>query len=126
MVAGSLLECSIHAEMEKYQFPDSATCFPGDHPFGDFVCLFVCPPTCRLGRPSLSGPCLWVLEPPSTKSVQLVHHFLCAGVISFMTGTWFMVFFYLEHMGSGGHVGEEILTRPTQRRSWGPGLVLVL
>lgn len=61
MAAGSLLECSIHAELEKYQFPNSAACFPGDHPFGDFLFVLHSPhPPRLLGRPSLPAPCLWV------------------------------------------------------------------
>lgn len=64
------------------------------------IFLFVCPPPHRVG-PSLP---LWPLPVGlgSTKSVQPVHHFLCASVISFMTGTWFMVFFYLEQVGGRG------------------------
>lgn len=81
--------------------------------------------------PSLPGPSLWVPKPQSIWESQhrigsssFTIYFLCAALISFMTGTRFMVFFYLEH--TGGHVREEVLAGQTQRRSQGPGLALAL
>ena len=66
------------------------------------LCTVLPPPSpLPLGSPFLPSPSLKVPKPPSTGSfwalnrVQPFHHFLYAGLISFMTGTWFMFFCFV-------------------------------